>query len=1670
MPMRFADLDGAPIDVYNLPTQMTDESGQTYPLTSDVLLAAAVGPQGYYGVYTVNAHTDSAINPVSDGVLSSALSRGIPVVSSAQMLRWLDARNGSSFSGISWSGTAVSFAVVPGSGANGLQAMLPMRSIAGVLTGITGPSGTVTFTVNTIKGIDYAFIPVIAGTYTGSYAADTTAPSVTFPVSETEILTSVTATFSEPMDPATINTTTILLRGPGNVAVPATVTYNSSTRTVTLTAINSLSFSTTYTVTITTGVADLSGNHLPSNQTWSFTTAAGPACPCNIWSSSTTPASASVNDPNAVELGVKFKADLNGFVTGIRFYKGAANTGTHVGSLWNTTGQLLASATFTSETAAGWQQVNFATPVAVTANTVYVASYHTTSGNYAANNAFFATAGTDTPPLHALQDGVSGGNGVYAYSTSSTFPDSTYQSTNYWVDVVFNTSGGTAPLSILSTVPGAGAAGIASGTSVNATFNNSLDASTINSSTFMLRDSGNTLVPATYTVNGNSATLTPVSPLASSATYTATLTTSVRDVNGSTLAANFSWSFSTAAATGGCASPPNSIVAENCLTGNPASEWDVSGAGSSTIQGFATDISVNQGGTVNFKINTTAAAYRLDIYRMGYYGGNGARKVATVNVSGPNNQPACLTDAATGLIDCGNWAVSASWTVPASAISGIYFAKAVRTDNGGASHIFFVVRNDSSTSNILFQTSDTTWQAYNSYGGNSLYVGSPAGRAYKVSYNRPFNTRSNSPEDWVFNGEYPMVRWLEANGYDVSYTTGVDTDRRGNLITNHRMFMSVGHDEYWSGGQRASVEAARNAGVHLAFLSGNEIFWKTRWENSIAPSGDAYRTLVCYKETHANAKIDPAPVWTGTWRDPRFSPPADGGRPENALTGTIFMVNCCTSGIQMRVSSEQGKARYWRNTDIANLAPGTSTAFGNTGILDYEWDEDLNNGSRPPGLIRLSGTTVPGVSYLQDYGSTYSSGTATHTFTLYRHASGALVFGAGTAQYSWGLDNNHDRGSFPVDVRLQQATVNLLADMGVQPATLQAGLVTAVASTDTARPTSTITAPASGSNLPLGSPVAITGTAADTGGGIVAAVEVSLDGGITWLPVSGMATWSYTWTPATAGSVTIKSRAIDDSGNVEVAGAGVTVTVGGGGGGTACTSNCTIWASTVVPGTVDQGADNPVELGVKFRADVDGTVTGIRFYKATANTGTHVGNLWSTSGQLLATATFTSETASGWQQVNFATPVSITANTVYVASYHTSVGHYSQDENYFTAVGVDNPPLHALQNGASGPNSVYAYGSTSVFPTQTFNSANYWVDVVFSRATSATLTSIAVTPANPSIQAGATQQFTATGTYSDNSTANVTSQVTWASSSTAVATISSTGLATGVAAGTTTISAVQSGITGTTILTVQTAPLTIATPSLSGGTVGVAYSAMLAASGGATPYTWSLSGGTTLPTGLTLNATTGSITGTPTAQGTFTFTVQVTDSASPPAAVTRSLSITIAAAIVNTGFLAPTAQAPVTTSAGDGNGFETNPANAFATDGLFAVDANSGTNTNTNCANSGKDKHIYSAFNVSLPAGVAIRGIELRLAARVSSTSNNPRMCVQLSWDGGSTWTSAQTTATLTTTTSTYTLGGATNTWGHNWTADNFSNANFRVRISNIAASTARTFLLDGLAVRVTYQ
>lgn len=761
----------------------------------------------------------------------------------------------------------------------------------------------------------------------------------------------------------------------------------------------------------------------------------------------------------------------------------------------------------------------------------------------------------------------------------------------------------------------------------------------------------------------------------------------------------------------------NAIVVENRQAGNPRSEWDIDGGSSPAIEGFATSISVNRGQQVDFKIDTASANYRIDIYRLGYYGGLGARKVDTIQRNTPSIQPPAGGDPSIGLWDAGTWAVTASWTVPANAVSGVYLAKLVRQDGTpGEGHIPFVVRDDGTRRDIVFQTSDTTWHAYNGWGGANLYGGSAAaGRAYKVSYNRPFGTRDligtdSGPQDFLFSAEYAAIRWLERNGYDVAYVTGVDVGPRNVALTNYKLYMSVGHDEYWSGEQRAHVEAARDAGVNLCFISGNEAYWKVRWEPDL--NGVPNRTMVCYKETKDAAKIDPSPEWTGTWRDPSFSPPSNGGRPENSLTGTAFAVDSHQADT-IEIPPEYTRMRFWRNSGMPTLPPDGSGTL-ETGMLGYEWDASPNNRFRPPGLITLSRTTrnLPD-KVLLDYGRTVGSGTVTHNLTLYRAPSGALVFGAGTVFWSFGLDTEHDYtssdpGMAPVaeDRDAQQATVNLFADMGVQPQTLQPNLVAASASTDTTPPTTVITAPANGATVTQQSPVSITGTASDVGG-LVAAVEVSTDNGATWRAASGRTNWSFTWWPRLPGTYTIRARAIDDSVNIESPGASRTITV-------TPAPVVSLYTPGDTPFATRTNDGNSIELGVRFSVNTPGSVTGVRFYKNPFDVGSHTARLWRIDGTLLATATFTGESASGWQQATFPSPVAITPGTMYIASYHSN-GLFAADYNFYSADRTSGA-LTAASPAGSGVNGVFAYGSTPAFPSQGYANTNYWVDVVFARA------------------------------------------------------------------------------------------------------------------------------------------------------------------------------------------------------------------------------------------------------------------------------------------------------------------------------------------------------------------
>ncbi|MEV0411341.1 DUF4082 domain-containing protein [Streptomyces sp. NPDC050448] len=813
---------------------------------------------------------------------------------------------------------------------------------------------------------------------------------------------------------------------------------------------------------------------------------------------------------------------------------------------------------------------------------------------------------------------------------------------------------------------------------------------------------------------------------------------------------------SVAGAVDPCGPGTNPIVCENSKPGTPMSDWFAPSA-YGDIKGFSAQMSVQAGETVQFKVQSPTP-YRVSVYRLGHYGGDGARLMSTAaqtaqtypaNFLPGGNPRSCTTKSSTGLVDCGNWPVTATWTVPADAVSGLYIANLDQADGNGVMPYPFVVRNDSSHSDIVVQTSDQTWQAYNDYGGQDLYGGggpAPDGRAYEVSYNRPMDIGG---ENGIYGSEYQMISWLERNGYDVSYMSGIDMSTRGAAqLQNHKVFMSSGHDEYWTQDQFTNALNSRHAGVSQTYFSGNEVFWKTRLAPSIDGASTANRTLVCYKETklsfpQPNGIPDPSGIWTGTFMDPASATNGRPFQPENQVTGSLFSVNGYRSDA-ITVPGSFAKMRLWRGTTVASLTPSQTATFP-TGTLGYEWDSDVEDAARPPGQIQLSSTAVDindGKLRL-DYGNTYGNGTATHSLVAFRdQTSHALVFGAGTVQWSWGLTNmptgNPDNAVVTEDKRMQQATVNVFADMGVQPKSLQSDLIAATASTDTTGPAITVAGPAANATVPALRPVTITGTATDSGGGVVARVEVSTDGGTTWKATTGIGSWSYKWTPTTPGAAQIKVRAVDDSVNI-----GATTTVPLTVGPQQCP--CTVWPAAAVPGTVNAGDGSAVELGVKIRSSAPGSITGVRFYKSPANTGTHTGSLWSSTGQRLATGTFTNETASGWQQLNFSSPVPVKANTTYIASYFALGGGYSFDNTFATAdAGL--APLTALRSGTDGGNGVYRYSATGGFPSTTSSGSNYWVDAVLDTSTASTAppTVTSITPQSAAVGTAITTQLGAT--------------------------------------------------------------------------------------------------------------------------------------------------------------------------------------------------------------------------------------------------------------------------------------------------------------------------------------
>jgi Domain of unknown function (DUF4347)/Domain of unknown function (DUF4082) len=463
----------------------------------------------------------------------------------------------------------------------------------------------------------------------------------------------------------------------------------------------------------------------------------------------------------------------------------------------------------------------------------------------------------------------------------------------------------------------------------------------------------------------------------------------------------------------------NVIVLENQKLGT--SSWQIGDGDLATnneIAGFGDASSVNKGQSLNLKVSLAQAGqYGVDVYRLGYYNGTGGRLIASATGLAGVTQAAATIDPTTRLVEC-KWNNSYTIQTQTSWTSGLYLAKLTDSTTGKQSYVEFTVRDDGRPAELGFQEASSTVAAYNNYGGYSTYdfnsVNNQA--AYKVSFDRPIAYDTNGILAW----EYQTARWMESQGYDLSYYSNLDVHTNPLQLYSQNAFLSVGHDEYWSLDMRNNVETARDNGTNLAFFSANSAYWRVRFEPS--STNKANRTLAIYKDNWA---LDPVAQLDNSKATTRFRS-EQVNRPENALLGVMYTgsIDGTDAGFNFVVSNAADP--YYANTGLAN---GDAIP----GLVGYEWDAIVNNGLTPPGLVTLSQSPVVPVDIAP--GLPPDANTNVSNAVRYTAASGAKVFSTGSIQWVWGLDS--DLAPPRRSPLIQKITTNVLADLGAQARTPQ---------------------------------------------------------------------------------------------------------------------------------------------------------------------------------------------------------------------------------------------------------------------------------------------------------------------------------------------------------------------------------------------------------------------------------------------------------------------------------------------------------------------------------------------------------------------------------------------------------------------------------------------------------
>ncbi len=454
-------------------------------------------------------------------------------------------------------------------------------------------------------------------------------------------------------------------------------------------------------------------------------------------------------------------------------------------------------------------------------------------------------------------------------------------------------------------------------------------------------------------------------------------------------------------------STSNVIALENLHLGTV--RWQIPGdkAASTQIQAYAGATSVFPGQKLAFYVSTQkeGTSYSVSIYRMGWYGGEGARLMKLqyglfAHAQGYYDSIArsligcdlCRVNLGTGLVEA-NWQPSYSLVIPSDWTTGVYLAKFTDV-HGMQTYAPFDVRGNSYSQYIVV-TSDTTYAAYNDWGGYSLYNAvdsvnlaekAKLPRAIKVSFDRPYDGARGSGQ--VLQFEINAIRWMERQGYDLSYISDIDLHVYPAQLLQHRAYLSLGHDEYWTKEMRDGVEFARDHGVSLAFLGANAAYWQMRFEPDNV--GTPNRTVVSYKVLTSNHDLSLDPFYgrdnsrvTTLWRDPVLA------RPENALVGIMYS-NLTHQQLGFPWQLDSGAKTSL--LDGTGLQP--HRLYG-CGVVGYEWDHIFANGATPEGLHVLGRSNTKDNENKPDFSNT----------TFYVASSGALVFATGSIYWTSALDS-----------------------------------------------------------------------------------------------------------------------------------------------------------------------------------------------------------------------------------------------------------------------------------------------------------------------------------------------------------------------------------------------------------------------------------------------------------------------------------------------------------------------------------------------------------------------------------------------------------------------------------------------------------------------------------------